>query len=97
MIGLPPLAGAVHVTVALALPAAALTPVGAEGAVCVPAGVTAFEAEEGGPVPIALVAATVNVYVVPLTRPLIATLVAGGEPETVVVVCGVAPTMGVTV
>jgi hypothetical protein len=56
---LPPLlAGAVQLTVALALPATAVTAVGAPG---VDSGVTAAEAAEAGPVPAALVAVTVNV------------------------------------
>jgi hypothetical protein len=58
---LPPLlAGAVQLTVALALPAVAITPVGAPGTVAA-AGVTADEAAEAGPAPIALLAVTVNV------------------------------------
>ena len=61
------LAGGVNVTVALALPAVATPIVGAPGTV---AGVTLFEAADGGPVPIALVAVTVNVYAVPLVRPV---------------------------
>ena len=59
VIGLPPFeAGAVKLTVAWALPAVAETPVGAPGTV---AGVTLFEGDEAGPVPMALVAVTVNV------------------------------------
>ena len=58
--GLPPLPGAVQDTVAEPLPAVAVTPVGAPGAVGA-AGVTAFDAAEAGPVPTALVAVTVNV------------------------------------
>ncbi len=62
MIALPPLsAGAVNVTVACAVPAVALTPVGAPGTVI---GVTAFDGDDAGPVPIALVAVTVKVYAV---------------------------------
>jgi hypothetical protein len=60
-------------------------------------GVTAFEGEDAGPGPIALLAATVKVYVVPFTKPVIVTLVAGGEPETVVAVWAVVPIKGVTV
>ena len=57
--GLPPSeAGVVKLTVALALPAFAVTPVGAPGTV---AGVTALEGLDAGPVPTALVAFTVNV------------------------------------
>jgi hypothetical protein len=67
-IGLPPsLAGADQLTVAVVLPASAVTLSGVPGTV---AGVTALEGEDAGPVPIALVAVTVNVYDVPLTRPL---------------------------
>ena len=59
MIGLPPFeAGGVKLTVAWALPATAVTAVGAPGTV---AGVTLFEVADAGPVPIALVAFTVNV------------------------------------
>jgi hypothetical protein len=59
VIGLPPLdAGGVHETVAEALPAAAVTPVGAPGTL---AGVTLFDADEAGPVPTLFVAVTVNV------------------------------------
>ena len=50
--------GAVHETVALALPAVAVTPVGAPGTV---AGVTELEAVLAEPVPTALVAVTVKV------------------------------------
>ena len=56
---LPPFeAGAVHDTEAEALPAVAVTPVGASGTV---AGVTLLEADEGAPVPAVLVAVTVKV------------------------------------
>jgi hypothetical protein len=54
------LAGAVHETVAAALPAVAVTPVGAAGAVGA-VGVTALDGLEAGPVPTALVAVTVKV------------------------------------
>jgi hypothetical protein len=54
----PLLAGAVNVTVAWAFPAVAVPIVGAPGTV---EGVTEFEAELAGPVPIALVAVTVKV------------------------------------
>jgi hypothetical protein len=71
----PPLVdGSVQVTVVwglepLAIPATltAVTPVGAVGTV---AGVTLAEAAEAVLVPAALVAVTVNVYAVPLARPL---------------------------
>jgi hypothetical protein len=56
---LPPLlTGAVHVTDACALPAAATTLVGAAGE---PVGVTADEAADAGPVLALFVAVTVNV------------------------------------
>src|SRR5882724_7620393 len=78
---LPPLAaGGVHVTVANAFPPVAVTFVGGSGTA---AGVTGLDAAETGPVPIALVAVTVNVYAVPLLRPLSATL--SVLPPTVVV------------
>ena len=57
---LPPLPGAVQLTPALPLPAVAVTPVGAAGAVG-DVGVTAFDWVDAGPVPTALVAVTVNV------------------------------------
>jgi hypothetical protein len=55
---LPFEAGAVKLTVAWALPPVAVTPVGALGAVY---GITGLEGFEAGPVPVALVAVTVNV------------------------------------
>jgi hypothetical protein len=59
---LPPLlAGAVQLTVALALPADAMTPAGAPGTVTAAVGVTADDAADAGPAPIALLAVTVNV------------------------------------
>ena len=54
-------------TVACALPAVALTPVGAPGTV---AGVTLLEGDDAGLVPALLVAVTVNVYAVPLVSPV---------------------------
>jgi hypothetical protein len=62
----PLLAGAVNVTVACALPRVAVPMAGAPGTV---AGVTLFDAAEGGLVPAALVAVTVKVYAVPLVSP----------------------------
>jgi hypothetical protein len=57
--GLPPFdAGGEKLTVAWALPAVAVTLVGAPGTAT---GVTLFEGLEAGPVPMALVAVTVNV------------------------------------
>ena len=58
MIGLPFAAGAFQVTRALALPGAAVTPVGAPG---LPIGVTGVEGLLLGPVPMLLVAVTVKV------------------------------------
>ena len=59
VIALPPVeAGGDQLTVADALPAVAETPVGGSGAVI---GVTAFDAADGGLVPAAFVAVTVNV------------------------------------
>src|SRR5674536_279389 len=79
---MPPLAaGAVHVTVAEALPAVTGPIVGAAGTVT---GVTAAERAEAGPIPPALVAATENVYAVPLVRPGTSRLV---EVAGVVRVC----------
>jgi hypothetical protein len=57
----------VKVTLACALPPVAVTDVGAPGTV---AGVTLFEAVEGALEPTAFVATTVNVYAVPLERPV---------------------------
>jgi hypothetical protein len=75
----PPLnAGVDHVTVALVSPILAATFVGASGAV---AGVTEFEALDAVLVPTALLAVTVNVYVVPLFNPVI---VIGDEPPVAV-------------
>ena len=79
VIGLPPLlAGGVNGTEALELLGTAVPIVGAPGA---PAGVTLFEAAEAAPVPIAFIATTVNVYAVPLVRPV--TVI--GEPVLVAV------------
>jgi hypothetical protein len=59
VIALPPLlAGAVQLRVACALPAVAVTPVGAPGTV---AGVTLFDGADAGLVPMAFVAVTVKV------------------------------------
>ena len=52
---------------------------------------------EEAPVPAALAADTVNVYDVPLTSPVTAAEVAGGEPAMTVAVCELAPTWGVMV
>ena len=82
MIALPPLlAGGVKATEAVELPAVAAPMVGAPGTVAPVVGVTLFEAAEAAPVPIALIATTVNVYAVPLVRPV--TVI--GEPVLVAV------------
>jgi len=68
---LPPFAvGGVKLTTACALPAIADTAVGAPGTV---AGVTEFEGDDAGPVPIALVAVTVKVYGVSFVSPVTVT------------------------
>jgi hypothetical protein len=95
VIALPPLdAGADHDTVACPFPGVAVTFEGAPGTV---AGVTAFDAADWVPVPIALVAATLKVYDVPFVSPVTAVVVAGGLPVTVVTGWAVVPMYGVTV
>ena len=79
---LPPLDGAVQVTVAVVLPAVAVTPVGAAGAVGA-VGVTADVGDDAPLVPAPLVAVTTNVYAVPLVNPVTFKVVAGGAPVTV--------------
>jgi hypothetical protein len=74
----PLLAGAVNEIVAEPFPATALTDVGVPGTVD---GVTEFVALDAVLVPLAFVAVTVNVYVVPLVRPVIVI----GEPFPVAV------------
>ncbi len=65
---LPPLStGGVHETVAVLLPAAAITTVGADGAVGF--GVTEFDGADCAPVPMVVIAAISNVYAVPFVRP----------------------------
>ena len=84
----PPLSvGAVKVTVASPLPRTADTLVGAPGT---DNGVTELLAEEAVLVPTALVAVTVNVYAVPLVKPVI---VIGEDPPVAVW----PPTLEVTV
>jgi hypothetical protein len=56
--GLPFAAGTLKLTIAIALPADAVTSAGASGG---PRGVTLLEGAEGGPFPAALKAVTVNV------------------------------------
>jgi hypothetical protein len=58
VIGLPPVAGAVHEIDAEALPGTALTPPGAAGG---PAGVTGADAGDAVPVPLEFEALTVKV------------------------------------
>ena len=60
-------------------------------------GVTTFDAADCGPVPTALVAATLNVYDVPFVNPPTVTVVAGGFPVTGVDARAVDPAYGVTV
>jgi len=59
--------GADQVTVAWADPAVAVPMTGALGVVD---GVTMFDADDAGPVPLMFVAATLNEYGVPLIRPV---------------------------
>jgi hypothetical protein len=92
-IALPPAEGAVQVTPAWLEAGDARTLVGAPGGEF--EGVTAFDAADGEPVPLALLAVTVNVYVVPLVRPVIVALVA--DADTFVVGCAVVPMYGVIV
>ena len=92
MIGLPPSeAGAVQETVACALPAVAVTPVGAPGAVAGSAGVTLADGADAGLVPIALVAVTTNVYALPLVSPVTVAVVAGAAAVAVIGVVGATP------
>jgi hypothetical protein len=86
------LLGAVNVTVALALPAVAVAPVGAPGTVALAVGVTAVVFAENAPVPCALVARTLKVYAVPLTRGKSVALVAV-LPTVTLTAPGVDPTM----
>src|SRR5579859_7649885 len=50
-------------------------------------GVTAADGSETGPLPLGLLAVTVNVYVVPLASPVTTVAVGAGVPLTVVWVC----------
>jgi hypothetical protein len=83
--------GAVHVTVACMLPRVAVPMVGGSGVV---AGVTTFEKSERGPNPMALMAATVNEYAVPLVSPVIVCDVA--VSLNTIDVCATVPMYGVT-
>ena len=68
VIGDPPsVVGTAHATVALPLPAAAVTSVGELGA---PIGVTAVDAALEAELPALFVAPTVKVYAVPFVRPV---------------------------
>jgi hypothetical protein len=69
----PLLGGAVHDTTACAFPGAAATAVGAPGTVL---GVTAALGKEASELPAALAAVSVNVYAVPLVRPVTVAVVA---------------------
>ena len=91
VMGLPPFeAGAVKEMIACAFPALTETPVGDDGGA---AGVTVAEDADGGLVPAAFVAVTVNEYAVPFVRPL--TVIGLVAPSAV---CGVAgPLAGVAV
>jgi hypothetical protein len=88
----PVFAGAVKLTVALPLLTVALMPVGVPGAVTVSAGVTAEEAPDAVPVPMALDAVTVKVYAVPLVSPV--TVIGDDVPLAVI---AVPPPAGVAV
>jgi hypothetical protein len=73
----PPLDdGALHDTDACVSPAVATTFVGAPGTTAAAVGVTVLDAAEAGPVPMAFVAVTLNVYDVPFTKPGTTTVVA---------------------
>jgi hypothetical protein len=74
----PLLLGAVNVMVASAFPLTALTLVGASGTV---AGVAELLVPEAVLVPTVFVAVTVNVYAVPLVRPV--TVIGDAPPEAV--------------
>ena len=68
MIAAPPFAaGAVQLSATCRSPAVPANAVGAPGTVI---GVTGADGSDCGPVPAALTAATLNVYAVPLVKPL---------------------------
>ena len=74
MRSLPPSdTGTFQLTSAVVSPAMAVTLVGASGT---PTGVTGDDATDAGPVPIAFVAVTVNVWAVPLVKSMTVQLVA---------------------
>lgn len=87
-------APAVQVTTADPVPATALTFVGAPGGEA-GAGVTALDGVDAALVPMALTAATVKVYVVPLESPLTVAVVGGGDPLRMRACCAVDPMNGV--
>ena len=91
----PPSGGAVHDRLADAFPATAETPVTWLGTVA-GTGVTGADAAETDPVPTLFVAATVNVYAVPLVRPPTVVVVEGGLPVIVVGAWATPPMYGVT-
>ena len=92
MIALPPvLVGAVKATLALALPAVALTLVGAPGTVSGAAGVT-FNVLLAVLEPTALTAVTLQPYCVPLVRPV--TLIGLTVPLAVFVLAAPPPLVG---
>jgi hypothetical protein len=77
----PLLAGAVHARLTVPLLfAVPTTPVGVPGA---SAGIAAADAADGAPVPITLVAVTVNVYEIPRVSPLTETPAVAGVPVDV--------------
>jgi hypothetical protein len=92
----PSATGAVHDTTACAFPGVAVTAVGAPGTVL---GVTAALGKEASELPAALAAVSVNVYAVPLVRPVTVAVVApvvltvapSGEAVTVYPVTGDPP------
>jgi hypothetical protein len=86
------LTDAVHETVALKSPRVALGEVGASGAL---AGVYAADADDATESPMPLVAFTVNVYAVPLVRPV--TMQLNGFGDTGVVEHVAPPGLAVTV
>jgi hypothetical protein len=96
VIALPPsLAGADQLTSASLVAGLALTFCGADGALA-PVGVTAFDCADTGPGPPEFDACTVNVYDAPCVSPVTVTLVAGGDPDTVVADCATPALYGVT-
>ena len=83
MIGLPPSeAGAVQPRATERSPGTPVTAVGAPGTVGPLAGVNRGEGAESGPVPTALIAATVKVYAVPFVSPVTVKLVAAEPVKT---------------